>query len=129
MHGTQWSFVGKRNVLNVPEYCRQSEQVPGAILARKNEVTFYVTSFNKWRLPIIPGRLQPSTFSVKSLNFRVRYGYGCFPLAIAATFLNNHNSLISVFDQVFDILVQLGSKYYYSYTYCLSTLWSSRCLT
>ena len=35
----------------------------------------------------------------------------------------------SVFDQVFDILVQLGSKYYYSYTYCLSTLWSSRCLT
>ena len=48
---------------------------------------------SKWRLPIIPGRLQPSTFSVKSLNFRVRYGYGCFPLAIAATFLNNHNSL------------------------------------
>ncbi len=36
---------------------------------------------------------------------------------------------LSVFDQVFDILVQLGSKYYYSYTYCLSTLWSSRCLT
>ena len=35
----------------------------------------------------------------------------------------------SVFDQVFDILVQLGSKYYYSYTYCLSILWSSRCLT
>ena len=35
----------------------------------------------------------------------------------------------SVFDQVFDILVQLGLKYYYSYTYCLSTLWSSRCLT
>lgn len=83
----------------------------------------------KWRLPIIPSRLQPSTFSVKSLNFRVRYGYGCFPLAIAATFLNNHNSSTSVFDQVFDILVQLGSKYYYSYTYCLSTLWSSRCLT
>ena len=27
------------------------------------------------QLPILPGRLRPSTFSVCELNFRVRYGY------------------------------------------------------
>ena len=70
---------------------------------------------SKWRLPIIPGRLQPSTFSVKSLNFRVRYGYGCFPLAIAATFLNNHNSLNK------RLLIKF-STYQYSQAQSITTL-------
>ena len=35
------------------------------------------------QLPILPGRRQPSTFSVCELNFRVRHGYGCILTAIA----------------------------------------------
>ena len=35
-----------------------------------------------WRLPTLPGRYHPSTIGVKRLNFCVRYGYRCLPLAI-----------------------------------------------
>ena len=35
------------------------------------------------QLPILPGRLRPSTFGVYELNYRVRHGYGCVLIAIA----------------------------------------------
>ena len=38
------------------------------------------------RLPILPGRLQPSTFGVHVLNCRVRYGYGWVHMAIITGF-------------------------------------------
>ena len=30
-----------------------------------------------WRLPIVPGRFQPSIVSTSELNYRVRDGNGC----------------------------------------------------
>ena len=35
-----------------------------------------------WRLPIFPGRFQPSIVSASELNFRVRDGNGCTLTAI-----------------------------------------------
>ena len=40
-------------------------------------------SFRNRRLPILPGRFQPSTFGVWGLNCRVRDGNGWIPPAIA----------------------------------------------
>ncbi|KAF1855856.1 hypothetical protein Lal_00001548 [Lupinus albus] len=40
-----------------------------------------------FRLPILPGRFQPSTFGVYGLNYRVRDGNGWIPIAIATEFL------------------------------------------
>ena len=37
--------------------------------------------------PILPPRLQGSTFGAGGLNGRVRYGYGCFPSAMATSLL------------------------------------------
>ena len=38
------------------------------------------------QLLILPGRFQPSTFSVCELNYRVRHGYGCDLTAITTDF-------------------------------------------
>ena len=45
--------------------------------AHIREISFYQ------QLPILPGRLRPSTFGVYELNYRVRHGYGCVLIAIA----------------------------------------------
>ena len=42
-----------------------------------------VDAFIYQQLLILPGRFQPSTFSVCELNYRVRHGYGCNLTAIA----------------------------------------------
>ena len=39
------------------------------------------------QLPILPGRFQPSTFSVYGLNYCVRYGNRWNPIAIATGFI------------------------------------------
>ena len=39
-----------------------------------------------WRLPIFPGRFQPSIVSASELNFRVRDGNGCTLTAIDTNF-------------------------------------------
>ena len=130
MHGTQWSFVGKRNVLNVPEYCRQSEQVPCAILIRLKKDSSLELSFcssGGYLLSQVVSNQVPSALRALTSVFGMVTGVSL--LLLLPHFLITIILLISVFDQVFDILVQLGLKYYYSYTYCLSTLWSSRCLT
>ena len=36
----------------------------------------------RWRLPIFPGRFQPSIVGASELNCRVRYGNGCTLTAI-----------------------------------------------
>ncbi|KAF1855301.1 hypothetical protein Lal_00008410, partial [Lupinus albus] len=43
------------------------------------------------RLPILPGRFQPSTFGVYGLNYRVRDGNGWIPIAIATEFLTGEH--------------------------------------
>ena len=40
------------------------------------------TTYVAWQLPTLPGRFHPSTIGVKRLNFCVRYGNRCIPLAI-----------------------------------------------
>ena len=45
-------------------------------------VKISVRFFCDRQFPTLPGRYQPSTIGVKRLNFCVRYGYRCVPLAI-----------------------------------------------
>ena len=86
-----------------------------------------------WRLPTLPGRYHPSTIGVKRLNFCVRYGYRCLPLAIVTRLKTTLELLVyfkhELLGQVLDILVSISFKYYYSFTLDLSTRWSSWCLT
>ena len=41
-----------------------------------------MVSFLIQQRPILPGRFQPSTFGADGLNFYVRHGYRCIPIAI-----------------------------------------------
>ena len=43
---------------------------------RKKQPPYWVTAFVCWRLPIVPGRFQPSIVGTSELNFRVRDGNG-----------------------------------------------------
>ena len=42
----------------------------------KKQPPYWVTAFVCWRLPIVPGRFQPSIVGTSELNFRVRDGNG-----------------------------------------------------
>lgn len=55
----------------------------------------YVSAFSyNQRLPILPGRFQPSTFGVYGLNYRVRDGNGWIPTAIATEYTGEHPSKV-----------------------------------
>ena len=43
---------------------------------QKKQPPYWVTAFVCWRLPIVPGRFQPSIVGTSELNFRVRDGNG-----------------------------------------------------
>ena len=46
---------------------------------RSNQLSYKPVFLLIWRPPILPHRLQCSTFGRLRLNRRVRDGYGCFP--------------------------------------------------
>ena len=50
--------------------------------------------FECWRLPIVPGRRQPSIFGTNELNFRVRDGNGWTLIVISTNSLSLLNSII-----------------------------------
>ena len=64
------------------------------------------------QFPTLPGRYQPSTIGVKRLNFCVRHGYRCVPLAIVT---GRTKCIYNLFGQVFDRLVSL------SYIHCCTS--------
>ena len=54
------------------------------IITQEKSTYISVSAFYVYQqLPILPGRLRPSTFGVCELNFRVRHGYGWILTAIA----------------------------------------------
>ena len=89
--------------------------------------------------PILPGRLQPSTFSAEGLNFCVRNVYRWYPFAIVTGMVECpsvhsqlHSIIIFVFlcgskivcstlyDQALDLLVSVSSIHHCTYTSDLS---------
>ena len=57
---------------------------------RKKHLTFRLSAFPCWRLPIFPGRYQPSIVSASELNCRVRDGNGCTLTAISTNLFQEH---------------------------------------
>ena len=93
------------------------------------------------RRPTLPGRIHPSTIGADRLNFRVRNGNGCGPVAIATeTYVTEQhhprragaskNSIANTSDiQALGRLVPVGSMRHRNSTSGLSTWWSPTGLT
>ena len=71
-----------------------------------------------WRLPTLPGRYHPSTIGVKRLNFCVRYGYRCLPLAI-----------VTRLKTTLELLVYFKHELLWVATLAKSKIWIARHLT
>ena len=130
----EWGEVeifDKRSVLVVREHCQQIERASVAIRMQNkkwgNILCYLIWSSGGYLLSQVVSNQVPSALRALTSVFGMVTGVSL--LLLLPHFLITIIPQLSVFDQVFDILVQLGLKYYYSYTYCLSTLWSSRCLT
>ena len=90
----------KSGSLGIPGLWHSSIDITSAMLAgnvqmkrvyciRKQKETPYGVSFSflNQRLPILPGRFQPSTFGVYELNYCVRDGNRWFLVAIVTEFV------------------------------------------
>jgi hypothetical protein len=108
---------------------------------KKRHPRAQVPSLN-WQLPILPARLQASTFGLWMLNCCVRYGNrwfhpGIITRSIESLFSQNYTeetSMLATFQayllsQALDLLVQVRFIPHGTPTPCLSTSSSSRGLT
>ena len=63
------------------------------------------------RRPTLPQPLGCSTIGAERLNFRVRYGTGCFPFAMAAVTLAEHTPRSTHTNAVRGVFQALGDTY------------------
>ena len=69
--------AGERRPASARHGRREKTQKPrGRRQNAKKQPPYWVTAFVCWRLPIVPGRFQPSIVGTSELNFRVRDGNG-----------------------------------------------------
>src|SRR5688572_28404348 len=75
-----------------PRYCltRSAWRRAGGEMGKRGRLVAAPLPMYVRRRPTLPQPLGCSTIGAERLNFRVRYGTGCFPFAMAAVTLAEH---------------------------------------
>ena len=99
----------------------------------KRKTPSFLGALHKSRqCPTLPRGCPPSTIGANGLNFRVRNGNGCIPIAITTANQLLKNSIASAqaqySAQALDLLVSVSYIHYCTYTSDLSTSCSIRSL-